>query len=63
MQVIFRVDGTALQQVDILNYPNLKMKASTSYILKIDSTHQFENIYVKIFNKDQSHVGDLFMDW
>lgn len=52
------VDGTATASGYIELSKPFKMKASTSYILKIDSTHQFENIYVKIFNKDQSHVGD-----
>ena len=52
------VDGTATASGYIELSKPFKMKASTSYILKIDSTHQFENIYVKIFNKDQSHVGN-----
>lgn len=54
------VDGTATASGYIELSKPFKMKASTSYILKIDSTHQFENIYVKFLIKIKVMLGIIY---
>lgn len=52
------VHGTATNSVSVPLSKRFKMRANTTYILKIDNKHMFDNIWVRITDSDGAIVGN-----